>query len=161
MHPTSRRAFLLSIFLFLLVATAGGGEALAQSYITPAAGTPLRRDVLDAFRPRVEAHFGQPVVFKPSIFRVSSRWALVVAVAQRPDGSPVDYTRSPAYRKDPRGVREGVRDGTLFGGVVALLRAEGNGTWAVADLVYDAGDAPWSDYDTRFGVPKTMLRPPE
>ena len=151
-------------FLLLLFAAFFGAvapAARAQEYITPPVGSTSRKEVLDAIRPRVERHFGQTVKFVPTIFRVSPRWALVVATAQRPNGAPIDYTLSPGYRKNPREIREDVRQGMLFGGVIALLRQTGSGAWEIADVVYDAGDAVWSDYDVRFGVPKAMLRPPE
>jgi hypothetical protein len=59
------------------------------SVYTPRPGSPERAAIMDALRPRYEAMFGAPIVFRVDTLRVAAGFAYVVVHAQRPDGAPI------------------------------------------------------------------------
>ena len=149
---------LLSIVL--LAATPIPGVAAERpDYSTPAAGTPLRKELLDTLRLPVEKRLGQPVIFKVSTLRVSGGWAFFVGNAMQPDGKLVDYRKSQQFKTNPKETLDEIKSGLLFGGVDALLKREGE-HWKSLAITYDAGDVHWLDYDKRFGAPHRMIADP-
>lgn len=62
----------------------------ALAAITPAPGTQLRRDILNALRPSVEAKLGPNVEFVVTTMRVEKGWAFVQAEPQRRGGKPIN-----------------------------------------------------------------------
>ena len=151
------RTFL--IFLFVISVPIIGRAGDAAHYTTPAAGTPLRKELMDALRVPVERHLGQPVMFKVGTLRVSGGWAFFVGNAIQPNGKPVDYRKSQQFRTSPRDTLSDVESGILFGGVDALLKRDGD-RWKIMAITYDAGDVHWLDYDKRFGAPRRMIADP-
>lgn len=63
----------------------------------PAPGNPLRKAILDALRPSVEAKVGPQVEFVVTKFRVHDGWAFVQAEPQRRGGSAIN---GPAHFPD-------------------------------------------------------------
>ena len=57
---------------------------------TPAAASPERAAIMNALRPRYEALFGPPIVFRVEKLRVAAGFAFVVVHPQRPNGAPID-----------------------------------------------------------------------
>lgn len=83
-----------------------GTAASAQSCrtTTPRAGTTLRRDILNALRPRIEEMAGQPVEFVVERIRVSCDWARVVANPRAPGGQGNQYEPVDALLQRTHGV---------------------------------------------------------
>jgi len=78
--------FIIALAAFTLAATA----ALAVSFTSPGAGTPQRKAVLDALRPKVEAELGvRPIEFVVEEIRVGGGWAFVRANPQRKGGGVI------------------------------------------------------------------------
>jgi hypothetical protein len=65
-------------------------KVLRRDVYTPQPGTPERKAIMDALRPRYEAVFGKPVVFKVETLRVASGFAFAVVHPQRPSGAPIE-----------------------------------------------------------------------
>ena len=151
------RSYIILAFIFL--ASCAGFAGDRPPYATPAAGTSIRKQLMDALRVPVEKHLGQPVIFKVSTLRVAGDWAFFVGTAMQPDGSLVDYRKSAQFRMNPKETRMDMEAGMLFGGVDALLK-RGAGGWKIVAMTYDAGDVHWLDYDTRFGAPHRMIADP-
>jgi hypothetical protein len=57
---------------------------------TPPPGSPERAAIMNALRPRYEALFGAPIVFKVETLRVAAGFAFVVMHPERPNGAPID-----------------------------------------------------------------------
>ena len=144
---------------FIIVASFNGFAGDRAAYSTPAAGTPIRKQLMDTLRVPAEKHLGQPVIFKVGTLRVQDDWALFVGTAIQPNGSLVDYRKSLQFKADPKETRLAMDAGMLFGGIDALLKKGANG-WKVVTINYDAGDVHWLDYDTRFGAPHRMIADP-
>ena len=151
------RTFLPLIFMLLVLFNGRAGDA--TGYTTPASGTPIRKELMDALRLPVERHLGQPIIFKVSTLRVSDGWAFFVGNAMQPNGKPVDYRKSQQFKTNPKDTQMDMKAGLLFGGVDALLRREGD-RWKIVTITYDAGDVHWLDYDKRFGAPRRMIADP-
>jgi hypothetical protein len=132
--------------LFVVLWTMGlllpaAGEA---QFTTPKAGTAERKLVLDAARVPVERDLGQPIVFEVTTLRVTPDWAFVHGMPKRPDGGPVDYSKS-IYADD-------VKDGSFSGQAAVLLARDGAG-WRVVTYSVGFGDVVWDSWDEEFGAP--------
>ena len=128
-------------------------------YATPAEGSSLRKQLLDVIRKPTEEHLGQAVVFKVKTLRASDPWAFFQGRAIRADGNPIDYKKSREFRKDPKSTKIDLDAGNLYGGVDALLKKDGM-KWQIVTIMYDPTDVHWSDWDKRFGAPKSLLPNP-
>jgi hypothetical protein len=65
-------------------------SAVAGAAVTPGAGTPLRRAVLDALRPAVEAKLGPEIEFVVTRLLVENGWAFVQVEPQRKGGRKIN-----------------------------------------------------------------------
>lgn len=116
------RKLLFALFAFLLAAA----PASAQTYSSPGAGTPERKAVLDALRPKIEAKLGRPVEFVVEEIRIGQGWAFVRVMPQRPGGREIE---------NPVEDRDGVH-------TEAFLRRE-NGRWVVKEFGIGSTDVWW------------------
>ena len=64
--------------------------APAAAWETPARGSTLRADLMDALRPLAEWQYGAPVEFVVDNLRVSGNAAFADVQAQRPGGVPIE-----------------------------------------------------------------------
>jgi hypothetical protein len=62
----------------------------AGAWSTPAQGTQLRRDLMDAIRPHAEWMFGRPVVFIVDDLRVAGDVGFAMLTPVRPSGQPLN-----------------------------------------------------------------------
>lgn len=110
--------------------------AIAQDKVTsPAQGTPERKVILDALRPKVEAELKAELVFVVSEIRASADWAFVMAQPQRKDGKKLDG-------KKIYGEHWEHRDGLT---VTAVLRKKAN-QWTLLEYQVGATDVWWAQY---------------
>ena len=65
--------------------------ALAQTVHTPAPGSPVRRALMDAVRPLVQAKVGGRIEFKVNHIAVGGDHAFVMLEPQRPGGGSITY----------------------------------------------------------------------
>ena len=151
------RAMLL--FVFLVGFTFAGRAGDRASYSTPPVGSALRKQLMDTIRIPAEEHLGQAVVFKVKALRVTDTWAFFFGTAIQPNGNPVDFRKSKAFREDPKGTKMELEEGMLYGGVDALLKREGN-RWRIVAIMYDPSDVHWLDYDQKFGAPHHLIADP-
>lgn len=148
-----RSIILLMLFVGLTVTVPAADKA---PYFTPPVGSALRKQLMDTVRIPAEEHLGQAVVFKVSALRVDDNWAFFLGTAIQPNGNPVDFRKSKAFRDNPRETKSEIEAGMLYGGVTALLKKEGN-RWRVVTITYDASDVHWLDYGQKYGAPHRMI----
>jgi hypothetical protein len=142
------KLYLLSLFIALAAA-----QVFAQSRpYTPRAGTAERQAIMDALRPLVERDLNQEVVFVVDRLKAQNGWAFMIARPRRPDGSPVDFSRT-RYR-------DAYRDGMFSDVVCALLRKQGNqgNRWRVVEYALGPTDVPYVDWPERHGAPRAIFR---
>jgi hypothetical protein len=131
--------------LAVLLTLVGAFQTSAQErYSTPKMGSAERKAVLDAARIPVEKDLGQEIVFQVTTLRVTPEWAFVHGTPKRPDGKPIDYSKS-IYAQD-------VKDGTFGGEAAVLLAREGAG-WRLVTYSVGFGDVVWDSWDEEFGAP--------
>lgn len=120
--------------LATLLLVAAAPLVLAQSYVEPARGTDLRRNLMNALRPVAEIYLGPPVEFLVSDLRVSGNVAFASVTAQRPGGGDIDMDETPWARQgsyDPDRDRPALQ---------ALLLDRGD-TWVVVEHLFSPADA--------------------
>ena len=127
-----------------LAAVAQGG---APRDIGPA--DPLRKVLLDALRPTVEADLGQPVQFIVRTLRTQGEWTFAVVVPRTKDGREIDYKKT----RHAQRIREGAFDG---GYVQALLRNQ-SGRWTVKDFAVGPTDVYYAGWPDTFGAPYRLF----
>jgi hypothetical protein len=135
--------------LALLCCAILSASALAQSAHTPAAGTPERKEIMDAMRGPAEKELKQKVIFNVDILRVAGDWAYARVSPTRPDGGEINFAKTK--------YREQVEAGAFDPQGEALLRREG-GDWTVVEWAFggtDVASAGWSD---KYRIPKSLLQ---
>ena len=139
--PKLPLALLCSLFI--------SATALAQSARTPAAGTPERKEIMDALRVPAEKELKQKVIFNVDILRVAGDWAYARVSPTRPDGGEIKFSKTK--------YREQIEFGAFDPQGEALLRREG-GDWTVVEWTFgrsDVASAGWSD---KYRMPKSLLK---
>ena len=116
--------------------------AFAQGFETPARGSDLRADLMDAIRPIAEWQLGAPVEFVIWDLRVAGDVAFASLMAQRPGGGVIDMYETPIVRRDQ--YDPSVGDGATM---QALLQKSGR-IWVAVEWAIGATDAwyAWDDY---------------
>jgi hypothetical protein len=133
------------LFAAALLVTAASPLA-AQT--TPPKGSPLRAELMDAFRPTVEAEIGGPIEFVVIDLRVMGPWAYARVRPQRPGGRAIDWNRTK--------FREDMKQGYMSDLSLALLRRSGSG-WRVVEYAIGPSDAPWDGWDKTHGVSRRLF----
>ncbi len=116
------RKFLIAAAVLAFSAT----TVLAAAFSSPGAGTPQRKAILDALRPRIERDLGVPVQFVVEEIRVGGGWAFVRVTPQRKGGGAI-------RNRDPEA--DGVH-------TEAFLQLSG-GRWTVKDYGIGSTDVWW------------------
>lgn len=112
-------------------------------------GDPLRRPLLDALRPAIEDDLGQPVQFMVDRLRVQGDWAFFAGSVQRPDGRPIDFSRT----RYAEALQEGFFDGP---GTYGLLRRD-NGRWHPVGFFVGPTDAAYLAWPDEQGAPASLF----
>lgn len=85
--------------LSLAIGVALATVSAASAWETPARGTQLRTDLMDAMRPFAEWNLGAPVQFVVHDLRVDGDVAFASVTMQRPGGVEIDLTTTPMARR--------------------------------------------------------------
>lgn len=136
---------LLIALVLLGILDAGPARADPSS---PAMGSSERRAILKAARQPAQARLHQDVQFRVQQLNVVAGWAFVNAVMQRPDGRPVDYSRTPDA--------EAARNGGKSNRFVALLRQQGE-EWTVVASAVGPTDVAWEGWSKTYSAPPDLF----
>lgn len=123
-----------------------GGPAIYQ----PKVGSIERKALMDALRKVVVPKVKQTVVFKVTWLRSNGSAAFLWGKPTRPDGKPVDYSKT-IYA-------EAIREGMFDDGICALWR-KSKGKWRVDEWVLGPTDVPWDGMWTRKHLPRGLFPP--
>lgn len=140
-----RQVIAVAVATFVLTAA----SAFAGEVMTPEAGTPLRKALLNTLRPSVQDELGMRILFKVDEIRTDGEWAYVSAVPLKQSGGRIDYSQT----EFARGMEEGYFDDWLC----SLLKRREGGAWEVVALSIGATHAPFADWPYKFGVPDTVV----
>ncbi|MGD0024974.1 MAG: hypothetical protein ABSC37_10185 [Xanthobacteraceae bacterium] len=125
--------------------------AFAQSITTPPPGSALRAEILNAYRPSVEAQIGAPAEFVIDALNVMGDWAFVEARPQRPGGAPIDW-RATKFRN-------AFEADMMSDLVLGLLHRTGGG-WQVVENAIGPTDVAWEDWLKPYNLPRELFRSP-
>ena len=115
--------------------------------VSPAQGSPERKLILDALRPKAEAELKAALVFVVSDIRVGADWAFVKAEPQRKDGKKLDG-------KKIYGDSWEIMDGFAL---TAVLRRKEN-QWTVLEYQIGATDVWWESHcEKKSAIVKQVL----
>jgi len=137
-HPSVAVAVAAMILLSPLLA-ASPVQAAQPAWRSPAAGSPERKQIMDAMRPPFEKSLGAKVIFKVKQLRVTDRHAFVSVEPLKPDGRPHRI----------------VVDAPMDAYGEAILQRRGTG-WTVLEWNMGATDVWYCELTAR-GVPKSIL----
>ena len=112
-------------------------------------GDPLRRTLLNTLRPSIEDELNQPVQFMVDRLRVQGDWAFYAGSVQRPDGRPIDFSKT----RYASALENGVFDGP---GTFALLRRTA-GAWRVVTFVVGPTDVAYLAWPDEHGAPMRLF----
>lgn len=119
----------------------------------PAAGTKLRKAILDGLRPTIEKDLKQKVIFRVASLRKFANWAYVEAQPLTPKGAKIDFKKT--HYKEL--MDQGVFDGDALH---AVLKLDSN-KWKVKAFVIGPTDVAWMAWiDKPVSAPKQVLPPP-
>lgn len=113
------------------------------------AGDALRKPLLDALRPAIEADLGQPVQFVVKTLRKQNDWAFAVVTPRTKAGGAIDFSKT----RHAGAIRAGMFDG---GTVFALLRRQG-AAWSVRTFAVGPTDVVYAGWPDEFGAPYPLF----
>lgn len=123
---------------------------VAQSLEKPAAGSKLRKQILDGLRPTIEKDLKQKVIFKVDEIRVYDGWAFLHVHPLQPNSKPIDFKKT----KYKERLQEGTFDGSS---TYALLKLNGK-KWITKDFVIGPTDVYWVSWmDAPHRAPKALF----
>lgn len=122
----------------------------AQELQKPAAGSKLRKQILDGLRPSIEKDLKQKVIFKVEEMRVYDGWAFLHVHPLQPNSKPIDFLKT----KYKERMNEGTFDGSS---TYALLKFNGK-KWITKDFVIGPTDVYWIAWmDAPYKAPKALF----
>ncbi|SNT07648.1 DNRLRE domain-containing protein [Antarctobacter heliothermus] len=120
-------------------------------YHEPARSSAERKAIIDAVRGPISAEIGTELVFDVVRLRSDATWAFVDATPLLPDGSPVDWAKTP--------FADAWAHGMMTQTVWALLYRDPGG-WRVVDHVIGPTDVYWYGWVKQFGLPVAVFHEP-
>jgi hypothetical protein len=130
-------------YLALAALTPGGLAAEPLKY-----GDPLRKELMNAVRPRVERTLRTKVIFNVHQSNRVGDWAFMTAEPKNPDGSAIRYQRTPVAKQWKDGV---------FGGIVCALYRKRGSRWEIRRYDFGASDVVWLEWGKQTGAPKSVF----
>jgi tetratricopeptide (TPR) repeat protein len=126
-----------------LVALALLGLAQAAE---PEPGTPLRVEVLEAIRPRVDADLRLHVKFAVQRMNVDGGWAFLSLIPKQSNGKDIDWARTP--------YGDAFAEGMMSDSVLALLRRGTGGKWRIVEYALGPTDVVWEAWIPKYHLPR-------
>ncbi len=117
---------------------------------TPPPKSPERAALMDVARGPITAEIGQPVIFVVSVLRTDGVWAYLQAQPRRPDGGPIDWSRT-------RFAHE-MQVGGMSDTAMVLMRKDAGG-WTVIEHVMGPTDVHWIGWLDSYGLPEALFTP--
>lgn len=115
---------------------------------TPARNTDLRAALMDAARIPIEADLGMKVIFVVSVLKTDGTWAYLQAQPRNPDGSSINWSKTPFADEWEKGVMSDV--------AMVLLQNSPEG-WQVVDHVMGPTDVFWIGWLDGYGLPESLF----
>ena len=135
-------------FAILIALTLVAIPSFAGSIYSPPRGDPLRKELLDTIRPRVEADLGRRVLFVVDFINVDGNWAFLAVTPVNRDGSKIDIY-STRYAKDAD-----FMDGLANYSVLKYA----NGRWNEIEWVVGPTDVAYEPWPEKYGFSRELIQ---
>jgi hypothetical protein len=145
--PRERRLYAF-ISAVVVIAALLHASAFAQQIQLPPPGSDLRKVLLDALQPVVQAEVGGPIEFVVQEIRVQGNWAFTTVKPQRPGGTSIDWTRTK--------FRDAITSDMMSELVLALLHADGP-RWRVVELSIGPTDVVWEGWASKHRLERQLF----
>ena len=117
--------------------------------VTPAAGSPVRKAVLDALREKTKKVLkGKKVVFKVEHFKQQDDWVFFKGQGLKPDGGKFDYHGTDFQR---------AIDSDMFEDWCCGLFHRTKGKWKVVAWSWGGTDVSYSGWWNKYDAPKAIF----
>lgn len=126
----------------------GLSAVVAMGQTTPAVGSPDRVAMMNALRVPVQKALKTKVQFKVEWLKMEGGWAFMRGTPQQPNGSKIDYKKTPYKRQ--------YEDGAFSDFVCALFRKKG-GKWTIVQYALGPTDVAYEPWPKQFGAPKSIF----
>lgn len=118
--------------------------------MTPARGTDLRKALMATARGPIEAEIDRQIVFVASVLRTDGSWAYLQAVPHNPDGSRIDWARTPFAAE--------MKNGAMSDTAMVLMQNI-DGQWSVRDHVFGPTDVYWLNWANAYELDEALFTP--
>ena len=135
--------------IVLLVLMRGVSAQAQERVLSPRAGEPIRKSLFNAMRPVFEKELKQKVIFQVSKLKVQHGWAFVFGRPLRPNGKPLDYSRT--------AFKEAIAQGAFGGDYCALLH-KSTDRWKLVTYRIGMTDVPWVTWDKNYHAPSAIFK---
>ncbi|TGD41392.1 hypothetical protein EEB11_18735 [Pseudotabrizicola sediminis] len=115
---------------------------------TPERGTQERGAIIDAARLGAEQPLGRKVIFVVSALRTDGTWAYFQGRPVNPDGSALDWSRTPFARE--------ISNGSMSDTYMALLLKQ-DGRWQILEKALGPTDVAWYNWLAPYGLPEVLF----
>ncbi len=111
---------------------------------------PLRKTLLDALRPRIEADLKQVVIFRVRTLRILGSFAFVVCEPRTPTDKPIDFKKTH--------YKTAIEQEAFDGAITYALLKKTEGKWKAIEHVIGPTDVAWSNWaGPPYHVPTALL----
>lgn len=114
----------------------------------PKLGSPERKAIMDGLRLAVTPSVKQAVIFKTQWIRSNGEWAFLSGTPQKPNGKPLDYSKTEYARY--------IHDGVFDDGFSAVMHRQGK-RWRAVEWQIGATDVAWWDAWNRTRAPRALF----
>jgi hypothetical protein len=115
---------------------------------TPARDTRERAALMDTARGPIQSLIGLPVIFVVSVLNTDGTWAYLQATPVNPDGSPINWNRTPFGRD--------IANGFMSDVAMVLMRRD-SGAWRPVEFAFGPTDVAWYDWVQSYGLPERLF----
>lgn len=126
-----------------------GGQVFVGVLRTPARDTSDRAVLMDTARGPIQSLIGLPVIFVVSVLNTDGTWAYLQATPVHPDGSSINWNRTPFGRD--------IANGSMSDVAMVLMRRE-NGAWRAVEFAFGPTDVAWYDWLAPYGLPERLFQ---
>ena len=103
---------------------------------------------MGAARIPIEAEIGREIVLVASVLRTDGTWAYLQAVPHNPDGSKINWAKTPFAAE----MKKGVMSDTAM-----ILMHNQSGQWSVTDYIFGPTDVYWLNWANAYDLDEALF----
>jgi hypothetical protein len=119
-----------------------------SALFTPKRGDALRKSLMNAARDPISADIGQRVIFVVAVLNTDGQWAYLQARPVQPNGSEINWSKTPFANE--------IRQGVMSDVAMVLMFRDGD-VWRVVDYVLGPTDVFWLNWIDAYDLTKKLF----